>query len=829
MKTTPLPLYDRLILGKPALTLLLVLVVTGFFGWFIQDFKLDISADSLVLENDQDLHYYRSIHARYGSDDYLIITYTPNEGLFDTQTLDDLQKLRNSLADIERVESVISILDVPLISSPPMDLSELQQDIRTLRNSDTDFELATKELRESPLYRNRLVGTDGNTTALQVNFRRDQTYINLRNERNTLREKQLEAELTPDELQELERLSIEFKRYSSALMAQEEADIAHIRSILDPYREHAEVHLGGVPMIVADMMDFVRHDLRVFGLGVIAILALLLAVAFRQPRWVILPLLTATVASVITMGFLGLAEWRITVVSSNFLALLLIFALSLTIHLIVRYRELHMEHPDADQHFLIRETVQSKVIPCFYTVITTMVAFGSLVVSGIRPVIDFGWIMVIGLTVSFILTFTLFPAALMLMPPGTQRKHQDITSKITDFFARLIERHGNLRLGLTIGLMILSGVGISRLSVDNRFIDYFKESTEIFQGMYLIDQKLGGTTPLDVVIDAPASFLTMEEEPEEIEEGDEYQVEGETGITATSYWFNSFELENIEAIHDYLEGIDETGKVLSLATSMDVLKKLNDDKMIDDFFLSVLYKRLPEEVKQSMIEPYLSEDGNQLRFAVRVFESDVALKRQELLGKIRKDLTEKLDLADDQVHLTGMMVLFNNMLQSLYRSQILTLGAVFLAILFMFAVLFHSFKLALVAIIPNLVAGGLVLGLMGGLGIPLDIMTITIAAISVGIAVDDTIHYMHRFGKEVAKDWDYRAAVQRSHGSIGRAMYYTTITITIGFSILTLSNFVPTIYFGVLTAFAMLTALAADLTVLPILLEKLKPYGRKPL
>ena len=320
----------------------------------------------------------------------------------------------------------------------------------------------------------------------------------------------------------------------------------------------------------------------------------------------------------------------------------------------------------------------------------------------------------------------------------------------------------------------------------------------------------------------------MEEEPEEAEEDDEYQVEGETGITATSYWFNSFELENIEAIHGYLEGVDETGKVLSIATSMDVLKKLNDDQMIDDFFLSVLYKRLPEEVKQSMIEPYLSEDGNQLRFAVRVIESDVALKRQELLEKIRKGLTEKLELADDQVHLTGMMVLFNNMLQSLYRSQILTLGAVFLAILCMFAVLFRSVKLASIAIIPNLVAGGLVLGLMGGLGIPLDIMTITIAAISVGIAVDDTIHYMHRFGKEVAKDWDYRAAVQRSHGSIGRAMYYTTITITIGFSILTLSNFVPTIYFGVLTAFAMLTALAADLTVLPILLEKLKPYGRKP-
>ena len=828
MNISPLQLYDRLVLGKPVLTLFLVIVVTALFSTFIPNFKLDISADSLVLENDQDLNYYRSVNARYGADDYLIVTYTPNESLFDTATLDDLQKLRDSLTEIERVESVISILDVPLISSPPMDLSEIQQHVRTLKDPDTDFDLAQQELRESPLYRNRLVGSDGHTTAMQVNFKRDQTYIHLRDQRDALREKQLETALTETELQQLEQLTLDFKHYSSAFMEQEEADIAHIRDILDQHRNNAELHLGGLPMIVADMMDFVRHDLRVFGLGVIVILALLLALAFGQPRWVILPLLTASIASIITIGFLGLVEWRITVVSSNFLALLLIFALSLTIHLIVRYRELHMENPDAEQRFLVRETVRSKVTPCFYTVITTMVAFGSLVVSDIRPVIDFGWIMVIGLCVAFLLTFTLFPAVLMLMQPGTRRKQRDITGRITAFFARLIARFGSLILGLTIGFMIVSAIGISRLTVDNRFIDYFKESTEIFQGMYLIDKKLGGTIPLDVVIDAPTDFFAMEDEFDDMEYDEDFELEGEAGITATSFWFNSYKLENIKAIHDYLDGLDETGKVISLHTTLDVLKQLNDGKMMDDFFMSILYKRLPDEIKQSMINPYLSDDGNQLHFAVRVYESDVALHRQALLDKIQTDLTEQLSLEKDQVHLSGMMVLFNNMLQSLYRSQILTLGAVFFAILIMFAILFRSIKLAMVAIVPNVVAGTLVLGLMGGLGIPLDIMTITIAAISVGIAVDDTIHYMHRFKHELIKDWDYRAAVQRSHGSIGRAMYYTTITITIGFSILTLSNFVPTIYFGVLTAFAMVTALVADLTVLPILLEKLKPYGSKP-
>jgi predicted RND superfamily exporter protein len=826
MKQSLLTLYERLVFDRPAVTLLLVFLVTGFFGWFTQDFRLDISADSLVLENDADLKYYRAIQARYGSDDYLIVTYTPNAGLFEPQTLEDLGKLRDSLAAIERVESVISILDVPLLQSPPMELKELQQGVRTLLDEQTDFELAKQELHDSPLYRNRLVGAGGDTTALQVNFQRDATYLQLRDERDALREKELQAELTPEESRELARLTDEFKRYSSELMAQEEVDIAQVRAILDQHRDRAELHLGGVPMIVADMMDFVRHDIRIFGLGVVAILALLLTIAFGQLRWVVLPLFTALVASLITVGYLGLAEWRITVVSSNFLALLLIFALSLTIHLIVRYRELHMLNPEADQRYLVQETVRSKVVPCFYTVITTMVAFGSLMVSDIRPVIDFGWIMVIGLSVAFILTFTLFPAVLMLMPPAARRKQRDFTSLITGFFARMVGRYGNLILALNLVAMLLCGIGISRLSVDNRFIDYFKASTEIFQGMYLIDQKLGGTTPLDVVIDAPARFLAEAQEPE-AEEEDELVLEGEAGITATSYWFNSFALDEVDAIHDYLEGIDETGKVLSLTTSMQALKQLNGGQMLDDFFLSVLYKRVPDEVKEGMINPYLSADGNQLRFAVRVYESDVALKRHALLEKIRADLTGELGLAQEQVRLTGMMVLFDNMLQSLFRSQILTLGAVFLAILAMFVLLFRSVKQALVAIVPNLVAAVLVLGLMGGLGVPLDIMTITIAAISVGIAVDDTIHYMHRFGTEVRKDWDYRAAVQRSHASIGRAMYYTTITITIGFSILAFSSFVPTIYFGLLTAFAMLTALLADLTVLPILLEKFRPFGKQ--
>ena len=826
-------MYDHLIVRKPAVTVFLSILVVGFFSLFIPDFRFDISADSLILENDQDLRYYRSIQARYESDDYLIITYSPNGNLFEAKTLESIRSLRDRILDIERVESVVSILDVPLVQSPPLDLSDLPEGVLTLSDQDVDSELAQKELKESPLYKNRIVGANGDITAMQVNFRRDDTYQRLRNNRDSLREKQLSGELTFNENQELALLSRKFKQHTAKLMAREESDIAEIRAIMDDYRNGAELYLGGIPMIVADMMQYIRSDVRVFGLGVITIVILLLIIAFGEFRWVFLPMITALSVSLIMVGFLGLTQWRITVVSSNFLALLLIFVLSLTIHLIVRFRELQLDHPDKDQRFLVTEMIRSKFMPCFYMVATTMVAFTSLLVSGIRPVIDFGWIMAIGLILSLIMTFTLFPASLLLFPGRGKPKEGSLSNKITAFFPPFIERHDKLTLIGSAVLAALSIMAMSNLTVENRFIDHFKESTEIFQGMSIIDQKLGGTTPFDVVIDAPADFLGEEEEDDDIAaygEEDEFEedlfLEESAGIAASSYWFNNAGLVVAESIHRYLEGIDEIGKTLSLVSTMNVLKQVNDGKMPDDLILSVIYNKLPQKAKLGLIDPFMSDDGNQLRFSVRVFESDVFLKRQELLDKIRDELQSTVGLEKGQIHLTGMMVLYNNLLQSLYRSQILTLGVVFLAILMMFIFLFGSIKLAMIAIIPNLLTVPLILGLMGATGIPLDIMTITIAALIIGIGVDDTIHYVHRFGEEIVVDWDYPAAVRRSHASIGRAMYYTTMTVTVGFSILALSNFVPTIHFGLLTALAMLLALVSNLTVLPLLLEKLKPYGK---
>jgi hypothetical protein len=443
-------------------------------------------------------------------------------------------------------------------------------------------------------------------------------------------------------------------------------------------------------------------------------------------------------------------------------------------------------------------------------------------------VIDFGWMMVLGISIAFVLTFTFFPATLCLLKTDQAPELRDLTGKITGALARFIQRYKITTIAIAVLLAIISLLGINKLTVENRFIDYYKEHTEIYQGMLLIDRKLGGTIPLDVVIDAPGWFHEQQQADDQASAEDlgldfELELDADAGITATSYWFNYSQMERIGKIHGYLDSLDETGKVLSIYTTVSMLEQLRDNDDLNDFFLSIIYKRVPDEIRDQLIQPYMTEDGNQIRYSIRVIDSDQSLKRDLLLEKIEQQLVNEFQLKPGQVHLSGMVVLYNNMLQSLYQSQIMTIGVVFLAILLMFVVLFKSIRLALLAILPNMLAAASVLGLMGLVGIPLDLMTITIAAICIGIAVDDTIHYVHRFKEEFRQDENYWETVRRCHASIGRAMYYTTLIITLGFSILALSNFNPMIYFGLLTGFAMMMALLANLTLLPLFIALVRP------
>jgi len=815
--------YDRFILAHPWLVLLvfgLFLVVTAF-GF--SQFRLDASAESLVLENDRSLEEYRQVNRTFTtSDDFLVVTYTPDNELFTESGLARLAALRDELANVEAVGSTNSILNVPLLHSPDLTLDTVDSEIKTIDEHDVPPETARKALLNSPMYPNLLISEDAGTTAIQVNLPTPEKYFELLNQRDALRESVNAGNASEQEQQELEAVSEEFIRFTETLGEERDATIGQVRAILDDYRDQATIHLGGVPMIVADMIRFIKNDLSTFGLGVLAFLLLTLAIIFRQWRWVLVPLLCCGSTVWLMVGFLGWAQWPVTVISSNFISLLLIMTLSLTIHLIVRYREFQHDEPQAAPKNILRRTLLAMIKPCFYMAITTIVAFGSLTFSGIRPVIDFGWMMTIGLAVAFLITFLIFPALLRLLPPPVDKRVTSDRVPFTDAFAHFTERFGGTVLVGSGVLAVLCVIGLSRLTVENSFIDYFKSDTEIHQGMITIDDRLGGTTPLDVVItDKPAPEgagsdpFASDCDPFVEDCGDEEYRDT---------WYTYQKMQQLEQVHDYLDSLPETGKVLSISTTLDLLAQVNGGEALDALELAFVPAAVPDDLKDILLTPYIAEDEDKARFSIRILETMPDLRRQELLDRIHNHLTTELGYHEDRVQLSGMTVMYNNMLQSLFDSQIKTIGVVFGAILVMFLILFRSVKLALIGMAPNLIAAGSVLGLMGWLGIPLDMMTITVAAITVGIAVDDTIHYIHRFKTEFVKDGDYLATMHRCHRSIGQAMFFTSLTIITGFSILALSNFIPTIYFGLFTGFAMFMALAGALTLLPRLIVLIRPW-----
>jgi len=822
--------FDRVVLEYPKSVIACMLVIVVFFAFGAKQFRLDASADTLVLQNDKDLRYSRLISSRYRQHNFLILTFTPRGELFSKQSLATLSQLRDDLKSLKRVLSVVSILDVPLLESPPLSLKEFTEELPTLSSERVDRRMAKIEFRDSPIYQKLLVSGDLRTTALLINFFDDDTYHDLAERRDMLLHRKTSSPLTSAEHAELNNVLKQLQRHNDEMKRQRHQDIVAIREIIDSYRGKAELFLGGIGMIADDMITFIKSDLKCFGVGVLFFLILMLGIIFRGIRWICLPMLCSLVSIVIMVGLLGWLGWKVTVVSSNFISLQLIITTALTIHLIVRYRELRTQNTQAPNRELISETIRLMLKPCFYTTITTIAGFGSLAFCDMLPVIMFGRMMMLGLVVSLVVTFLLFPVVLVLMPKDTPGGKKERSIFMTSMLARFTESHSTLILCVSVMVLIASMIGMSKLRVENSFIEYFKKTSGIYKGMKVIDQSLGGTTPLDVLVDfkEPDAGPDATHPVTKVEDDvfDEF-AEFDTAASEEKYWFTSDKMNRIKSVHAYLDSLPETGKVMSLGTLLSVVEKLNDGKPLDSFELALLYSETPYKFREMLIKPYISVEENQARFWVRVKDSEKALHRNELLKKIKKDIPGKLGFSKENVHLAGMMVLYNNMLQSLFGSQIVTLGLTVLVLMAMFLILFRSLKVSVIAMVPNVLPVLVMLGVMGWLDISLDMMTITIAAISLGIAVDDTIHYIHRFKCEFKKDHKYIATMHRCHGSIGHAMYDTSIAVIIGFSILTVSNFIPTVYFGSLTVLVMLTAIFAALTFLPVMLILLKPFGKE--
>tara|TARA_B100000700_G_scaffold329056_1_gene449105 strand:- start:835 stop:3288 length:2454 start_codon:yes stop_codon:yes gene_type:complete len=813
-------IYKNTIIQKPKLVLSILIILLISFTYFAKDFQLDASSDSLLLENDPDLKYLREVNSKYGSKDFLVLTYTPKEDLLSPKTIENLTNLKNDLSDLSWSNNVITILDVPLLKNNDDPLAERIKNFKTLSSEDADKERGFDEIINSPIYKEFVISNDGKTSGILVYIKTDKKLSNLINEKNNYLDKKENGQLNTNDKKEFKKFLKKYDEYRKIYNQKNHQNINEIREIIKNYKDSAKIHLGGIPMIADDMMTYIKNDIIVFGAGVFAFIVLTLWFVFRNLLWVFIPLLSCFFSVLIMVGLLGLVGWKVTVISSNFIALMLILTMAMNIHMSVRYLQFKKENPNVSNNEAILWTSGKMFWPILYTVLTTICAFLSLIFSEIKPIIDFGWMMTVGLLVSISVTFTLLPAVLNILSEGNENYKDEKKSKITTYLGMFAQKNTKTILTSAVLIIIVSIIGITKLEVENSFINYFDEKTEIYKGMKLIDEELGGTTPLDVIIKFP-------KKKEDEKDDDEFDSWDDEDSNDSKYWFTRNKIDKITKVHDYLDNLPAVGKVISFASMVRVAEDLNDGKKLQGLEMGVLYTKLPDSIKKEIIDPYISINNNEARISLRILDSKEDLRRNELIKKINYDLENKIGLDKEEFKLAGVLILFNNLLQSLFKSQILTLGVVMAGITAMFLILFRNITLSLIGVVPNFMAAFLILGIIGLLGIPLDMMTITIAAITIGIAVDNSIHYIYRFKEEFNKIKNYNLTLEKCHDTVGVAILNTSITIVFGFSILVLSNFIPTIYFGVFTGIAMLLAMVSVLTLLPKLILIIKPFGNE--
>ena len=815
--------YSIFVVKNPLKVLFSVLIVVLIALQGITNFKLDASSDALVLEGDESLKKYRENEKEFGDSSFLIVTFKPQYELFSDQSLNQLSQIEKELSELDGVDSVLSLLDAPIFFQPKVGLTEVADNLKDLTSDGIDFMQAKKEIINNPIYRDLIISKDGSTTAMQIVLKGNNEYDALISDRykilDILKSKEpitfedktkLQSELTTIN-KRISELNDNESAFNTTLVSQ-------IRSILDLHRNNATLYLGGPAMITSDMMDYIRSDLVIFGVSVASIFAIMLYLFFGNIKFVVLPISNAFLTTFVTAGFLGYMDWKISVVSSNFIALLLILTISLTVHVLVKINELSTE-PDDNKKSLI-DAVEQMFLPCFFAALTTAVAFLSLLLGDLKPVIEFGKMMAFGISIAFIFTFSFLPSSISLIKKIKSKDHlslHNITNSIL-----LISKHNATLIYLTFGLVFcILLFGTTRLVVENRFIDYFDEETEIHQGMLEIDKNLGGTATLDIIIKEPQ--FSVSDDLIEDEFFDDSLFDDENS-NASGYWWNVYSLAQLEEIHDYLDSLPEIGKVLSVASGIKLARMINDGEDLNDLELALLRSVLPEDIRETLLYSYINKDDSVVRISTRVNESADNLNRNELLKKINNDLITKFNLTEDRFEITGLAVLYNNMLQSLFQSQIGSLLVVFSVIALMLLLIFKSLKIMIIGLIPNIFVATSVVGILGLMKIPLDIMTITVAAISVGMAVDNTIHYIYRYKKEMKITHSVEMALQNAHTTTGRAIFYTAATIASGFSILALSNFFPTQLFGIFTALAMLIAFISSLSLLPNLLVKFKVF-----
>ena len=798
-------LFLDTILGKKRnLFLICLLFILLFFGYQSLNLKLDASSDTLILENDKDLIATREVSDTYSSNEFLIITLSDADGIVTTKNIEFIKTLDQKIKQFEWVVSTQSILDAPLLTINNQSLSDLANEIKTLKDTGINIIDAEEELKKSPIFRELVISEDGSTSAILINLRENERL----NELIKLRSEKLSND-------KRELINQEYENIKKTNDKKRSQNIFEIRNLIKEFSNQGiEMHLGGIPMIADDTITFVKNDMMVFGFGVLFFILLVLYLIFRSPIWIAIALSNCIFSLILMVGVVSFLNWKITVISSNFISLMLILSLSMTVHIIVRYRQIINDNENLEKIDLIKNCCLKMVYPCLFTALTTIFAFGTLYSSGIKPVMDFGLMMCLGLTITLATSFIYLPIILSFF---NLKNNLNLASNTSNNILLRLAKNYQLLVIISFFFMFIVGIyGVQLLKVENSFVDYFKKDTEIYKGMKKIDQKLGGTTPLDIIIQFNS------DDDNNIDEIDEDFLDFEIDYNPEDYWFTKEKINIVKGIHDHLDSYPFSGKILSLASLVRTAEQLNNNKEFDALELGILYKKLPSDLKDQILSPYLSIEKNQARISMRIIDTHEELRRNEFIKNLTMYINENFNSDAYQVSISGILILYNNMLQSLFDSQIKSLLIVMIGIFFMLSVLFRSLQIALVTIVPNIIACFTILGTMGLLNIPLDLMTITIASITIGIAVDNCIHYVYRYKEYFNQTNNHLETIALCQNTVGRAIQNTSFTIIAGFSILIFSNFYPTIYFGIFTAMAMFIALLGSLTLLPTLLKYIK-------
>ena len=787
----------------------------------LKKFSFDASADTLIDTLDPD--YIRTqINAQmFGEQSFIIIAYTPEqEDPFSKTVLKQVLNTEEQLAKLNNVESTLSLASVPIFADINNFEAAIDADNLSWKKKKHSPETLRNVTKSHPIYEDALINKNQDTLGIQVVFSENTALKKVQAQITAIKKTFLTSTLSDEQHDTLNELRHNREQLEAEYASTIYKTLEKIQETLAPLRKTGKLYLGGNRLLSYQLKNIINRDLFIFGLTIFALIVGMLAILFRQVIWVVLPMLTCAMALVITLSTLGIFGFRVTVISANVITLQIILTLSIIIHLIVEYRELlsrdldKPQYKDMPKHVentvpkRVSEMVRNKFKPCLFAGLTTGLGFGSLVFSGIQPIISFGWMMMIALSISIVVALGFFPAALSLLKPSNKPPSSPrALHQLLNTCASWVTRKSNMILLAWLALSALSILGIFKLNANNSFINYFRESTTTYRDLAFIDQEFGGSVALDIIFSAPQD---------------------------SEYAFDQKSLRAIQSITEQLDDLDETGRVSSVA-DFTRIARVAQGKPLTIYEVNAIYEILPPSIKRQVVKPYFNEESKKHRINVRIKDSSEDFNRTELIDTI-SHISEEAAWQDNQIQLSNVFLLYEKILVKLVKSQFKTLAIVYGVMFILLTLVFSSLRIAAVALVPNFAATSLLFGVMGVTHTPLDLMTMTIAAVAIGISVDDTIHYIHRYLKEKAnatkentEESSAKAtvdAIKASHLGVGYALLYTTLIIVVGFGSLILSDFMPSVYFGFLASVTMLIALLCDLTLLPALLNK---FVRKPI